>query len=193
LNAAKVLGPRFGVAVLVVDMLKGALAAVLGRAVAGDNGAYAAGASAVAGHCFLPWRGFRGGKGVATSSGTAFVCFPPYALPDIGVAALAYFASRGPRSLESGPDNHPAAKIGTLVASAAFSLAATYWWRARRPNLWGPRPTLGLPLYAIATSALIAYRFMQADRKRADRMPTAPIESDSPTPAVWTGRRPEVQ
>jgi acyl phosphate:glycerol-3-phosphate acyltransferase len=150
LNAAKVLGWKWGVVVLAGDALKGALASLAGRALAGDNGTYAAGSGAVIGHCAPVWNRFRGGKGVATSAGTALVCFPVYVPIDVSLAAGTLALSRG------------RAGIATYVASAVFVAAALYWWLRRKGNAWGPTPTVGLPLYALSTSAIIAYRFLSA-------------------------------
>jgi len=159
-NAATVLGRKWGLLVFAGDTIKGIAACLLGRATGGDNGAYLAGTTAVAGHCYPVWSRFRGGKGVATSFGTSLVCFPAYAPMDLAVAAAAFFLSKGRASLAAGPDAQPAARIGTFVASGVFSAAATYWWLRRKGNLWGPRSTAGLPLYALATSGIIAYRFL---------------------------------
>jgi len=150
LNAAKLLGWKFGVIVLAGDVLKGALASLAGRAIAGDGGAYAAGSGAVIGHCAPIWSGLRGGKGLATSAGTSIVCFPAYMAIDVALAAGTLVLSRG------------RAGTATYVASAVFIGAALYWWLARKGNLWGPKPTSGLPLYAITSSAVIAYRFLTA-------------------------------
>jgi len=150
LNAAKVLGWKWGALVLAGDAAKGALASVAGRMLAGDSGAYAAGSAAVMGHCAPIWSGFRGGKGLATSAGTALACFPAYMPVDLALAAGTLALSRG------------RAGTATYVASAIFIAAAAYWWRAKKGNLWGPKPTAGLPLYAISSSAIIAYRFLSA-------------------------------
>jgi glycerol-3-phosphate acyltransferase PlsY len=150
LNAAKTLGWKWGGLVLVGDALKGALASVAGRVVAGDSGGYAAGSGAVFGHCAPVWSGFRGGKGLATSAGTSLVCFPAYMPIDLGLAAGTLALSKG------------RAGTATFIASAVFIAASVYWWRARKGNLWGPKPTAGLPLYAITSSAVIAYRFLTA-------------------------------
>ncbi len=160
-NAGKLLGRKWGLIVLAGDMIKGAAACVVGRALVGDNGAYLAGTASVVGHCFSPWSRFRGGKGVATSFGTTLVCFPAYAPFDLAVFATTLFLSRRRASLATGPlDTQPAGRIGTFVASGVFSAAATYWWLRRKGNLWGPRSTVGLPLYALATSGIIAFRLL---------------------------------
>jgi glycerol-3-phosphate acyltransferase PlsY len=150
LNAAKILGWKWGAVVLAGDLVKGALASQLGRVLAGDNGAYLAGSGAVIGHCAPVWSGFRGGKGVATSAGTSLVCFPAYMPIDVSLAAATLALSRG------------RAGTATCAASAVFVTAALYWWLRRKGNVWGPKPTVGLPLYALSTSAIIAYRFLTA-------------------------------
>src|SRR5258705_13342382 len=66
LNAARVLGKKWGLLVIVLDAAKGALAGFIGLAF-GDAGAYAAGPAGIAGHCWPGWNGFRGGKGVAAA------------------------------------------------------------------------------------------------------------------------------
>jgi len=150
LNAAKVLGWKWGAIVLAGDAMKGAIASTTGRTIAGDDGAYAAGAGAVAGHCAPVWSGFRGGKGLATSAGTSLICFPAYMPIDLGLAAGTLALSRG------------RAGTATYIASGVFVAAALYWWRNGKGNLWGPRPTFGLPVYAISSSAIIVYRFLSA-------------------------------
>lgn len=153
-NVMSSMGKSWGVAVLAGDMAKGAAAAQAGRLLAGGNGAYLAGTAAVAGHCFPLWSGFRGGKGVAASAGTTWACFPAYVPIDVGLAALGMFVSKH-------------AGKATAIASGAFVLAAVVWRRFQLPNLWGPRPTMGLPLYAATTSAIIGYKFLSASRRAA--------------------------
>src|SRR5438445_11457282 len=92
---------------------------------------------------------------------------------DVSLAAATLAFSRG------------RAGTATYVASAVFIIAAVYWWLRGRGNAWGPRPTIGLPLYALSTSAIIAYRFLTpppattalvhlAATRNDDRVPTAP-------------------
>ena len=77
---------------------------------------------------------------------------------DIALAAATLMLSRG------------RAGTATYVASAVFITAAVYWWLRGRGNVWGPRPTIGLPLYAVATSVIIAQRFLTAPAVSSDEM-----------------------
>ncbi len=119
LNAAAVLGPRWGVAVLIADLAKGAAAGALGRALAGDTGAYLAATAAIAGHIAPVWNGFRGGKGVATSAGACLAVFPAYFPIDAGVAALSAATSPARRTVDPGVLDDLDRGGGALVAPPA--------------------------------------------------------------------------
>jgi glycerol-3-phosphate acyltransferase PlsY len=76
-NAYRVLGAKFSVAVLILDFVKGMLPVlVAGWLGAGDWLIAAAGVAAVVGHCWSPFIGFSGGKGVATGGGAVFALIP---------------------------------------------------------------------------------------------------------------------
>ncbi len=150
-NAAAVLGRRWGLAVLAADMGKGALAGAVGRSLAGPAGAYAAATASVAGHILPVWNGGRGGKGVATSAGACLAVFPAYFPADAAVAAVGAIASRN-------------AERAMQISSVAWVAAAFVWWRRRLPNGWGPEPTTGLPLFALASSVMILAKFRAARR-----------------------------
>lgn len=75
-NIARTLGWKMGVLVYVLDALKGVAAVVIGRIVAGDAGGLWCAAAAIVGHMYPITRRFKGGKGVATGSGTTFVLQP---------------------------------------------------------------------------------------------------------------------
>jgi len=154
LNAAQQLGTGWGVAVLVADAAKGVLGAALGRRVAGDCGAYAGAAAAIAGHIAPVWSGFRGGKGVATSAGACLAVFPAYFPIDAAVAALGAAGTRNPET-------------AVRWSSAAWVLSAVLWWRRRWPNLWGPRPSGALPLFATAGASMILGKFAATRRAGA--------------------------
>ena len=150
-NAAKVLGPRAGAAVLVGDIGKGALACGVGGLVAGPLGAHVAGTSSVVGHCYPVWNGFRGGKGVATSIGQCLVTFPAYfpidAAVGVATAAMPWWRQR--------------AFAATLISSVCWVAGGVLWWRRGLPNRWGPRPTIALPVASAISSAVIARRFVE--------------------------------
>ena len=76
-NALRVLGKKFSIAVLVLDMAKGVLPVVIGRSFGPPEWAIGLAAiAAVVGHCWSPYIGFSGGKGVATGGGAAVSLFP---------------------------------------------------------------------------------------------------------------------
>lgn len=56
-------------ATLVLDGAKGAVAALIARALASEDAAQVAGLMALIGHCYPIWLRFKGGKGVATFLG----------------------------------------------------------------------------------------------------------------------------
>lgn len=147
LNTHHVLGPRWAVAVSAADVGKGVAAARVGGVLAGSAGANLAATAAVAGHCFPLGR--RGGKGVATSVGQVVATFPAYLPIDIGVAAatsvVPFFRQR--------------TRVATSVASATWVGCSVACWRAGYRNPGGVRPTVALPLAAVASSAVIAARF----------------------------------
>jgi len=151
-NAMKMLGAGWGYGVMAADVAKGAVACAAGRRLAGDGGAHVAGTAAVIGHCFPVWNGFRGGKGVATSAGQCLATFPAYTAIDLGVAAA---TATSPRWKQR-------AFAATAIASGCWVASGFIWWRRGWPNAWGPRPTVGLPAAAAASSAVILYKFATA-------------------------------
>ena len=75
-NSIRVLGKKAGVAVLLLDIGKGALAACLPFLLMVDINPLYTGLIAVIGHCFPIFAGFRGGKAIATTAGTLLVANP---------------------------------------------------------------------------------------------------------------------
>lgn len=106
-NAFRVLGWKTGLAVTILDIVKGAIAAIsvvvffetyplLGPLP--DINPIAlrliAGLSAVFGHVFTVFAGFKGGKGVSTAAGMMFGIAPITTLIVLGIFLLVVFISR---------------------------------------------------------------------------------------------------
>lgn len=85
-NLGRVLGRRWGIAVGVLDVLKGLVPTLVVLLTLGTWLALVAGAACVLGHIYSPYLGGRGGKGVATSLGAMLAVVPWAAL--VGLAAF---------------------------------------------------------------------------------------------------------
>ncbi|HYF82284.1 MAG TPA: glycerol-3-phosphate 1-O-acyltransferase PlsY [Clostridia bacterium] len=117
-NSFRVMGWKAGILVVAVDIFKGfAAAAWVSRlnisGVPTENGILVpilAGAAAVLGHCFTIFAHFKGGKGIATSTGVLLALFP-IALLVSAAAFAAVLTSSGYVSLSS------------LTAAVAFPIA----------------------------------------------------------------------
>ncbi len=82
-NVFRVVGKKWGIAVLLLDALKGYGAVVLSVLAAphlGPHARLAVGITAILGHVFPVWLKFKGGKGVATSLGVFLALIPGPAL-----------------------------------------------------------------------------------------------------------------
>jgi glycerol-3-phosphate acyltransferase PlsY len=108
-----------GAATFLLDVLKGALAVLLGARLAAigfphlrphDSMALAA-LCAVLGHMFPVWLGLRGGKGVATAFGVFLVLVPYAALGSLAVFAVVFALGRY-------------VSLASILGAAAFPLFA---------------------------------------------------------------------
>jgi len=134
-NALRSYGKGGGVAVLVLDALKGALAVLLCRLVTQDPSWEAFGAfAAVLGHCYSPWLRFKGGKGVATWLGALAVIAWPVALAFVALWLIVVVPTRW-------------ASLGSL--SATVLSAAGLWLRTGDASLG---------LWAAAAAAVIVWK-----------------------------------
>jgi len=94
-NVSRVLGKKYGLLVLLLDALKGALSVLLAKAggLPLDYQVLAA-LGAVWGHCFSPWLSFKGGKGVATALGAFLVISPKVTLLALLVFLAVFLTTR---------------------------------------------------------------------------------------------------
>jgi acyl phosphate:glycerol-3-phosphate acyltransferase len=101
-NTYRVLGPRWGTFVMIMDMLKGIVAVKLAlllpeyadSEVQLQNLQTGLGLAAVLGHIFPIWAEFRGGKGVATLFGLVLGISPWTALSCVGIFVLVLYLTR---------------------------------------------------------------------------------------------------
>jgi glycerol-3-phosphate acyltransferase PlsY len=93
-NAGRVLGVRWGVAVGLLDLLKGLVPTLLALWLGDRLTAYAVGLACVLGHVLSPFLHGRGGKGVATSMGAVLAVFPWFALGMFLVFGLMLWRTR---------------------------------------------------------------------------------------------------
>ncbi len=79
-NVLRVSKPR-SIICLIGDLGKGIVAILLlYRVTEPETAAWILGLAVMLGHCYSPWLGFDGGKGIATSAGVMFVLQPQLAL-----------------------------------------------------------------------------------------------------------------
>ncbi len=116
-NTFRVLGPKWGLFVMICDALKGFLAVKLAMFASNTemsditflNFQLILGIAAVLGHVFPVWAGFKGGKGVATLFGLVIGISPWTALACSGVFLLVLYLTRF-------------VSLSSILASVAFPL-----------------------------------------------------------------------
>jgi glycerol-3-phosphate acyltransferase PlsY len=75
-NMTRVFGISYGLLALVMDALKGVIAALVGMWLMGPIGGYVGAIGAIVGHNWPVFMKFKGGKGIATSIGALLVLMP---------------------------------------------------------------------------------------------------------------------
>lgn len=93
-NMIRAYGLKIGVITFIFDMLKGVLAAFLGKLIAGMEGAYIAGIMVIVGHNWPVFMQFKGGKGVATTIGVLLSLHPIVTLICFIIGVSIAFAGR---------------------------------------------------------------------------------------------------
>lgn len=76
-NTFRVLGPKYGALVFLMDLGKGFVAAMIGGLIGGEFLSVATGLLSIVAHSFSVFIHFKGGKGVATGAGVVFWWCPP--------------------------------------------------------------------------------------------------------------------
>ncbi|QKG71991.1 glycerol-3-phosphate 1-O-acyltransferase PlsY [Erythrobacter mangrovi] len=121
-------------ATVLLDAAKGALP-VLAVAQLWPGVEGIAAVAAVAGHCFTPWLGFRGGKGFATAAGVLLALAWPAMLACAAIWAATLALSR-------------ISSVSSMITVIAAPVVA-----------WGlGYPAVGWPLVAIAVIVLVQHR-----------------------------------
>lgn len=149
-NTLRTLGKTAALLVMAGDFLKGILACLIGRWLAGETspgvygGEYAAGIMAVIGHNWPLYFGFKGGKGVATALSVVLMFSPLSALicllGFVVIVAITRYVS-----------------LGSIIGGAAFPLVA---WLLGEPLL--------LVLTGILLASLIIFRHIPNIRRLLD-------------------------
>ena len=112
-NVLRTAGKLPAILTLVGDVAKGALAVVVGAAIAAGDpaGAAIAAVAAVVGNCWSVFLGFRGGKGVATGLGALLRLVPWAIVPAVIVFAAVVITTRY-------------VSLGSLLSAIGVPLAA---------------------------------------------------------------------
>lgn len=115
-NALRVMGKKAGLITLIVDVLKGTLAVMIGGLFAGDVGAMICVITVFCGHIWPVFFGFKGGKGVATAFGALLGLNPIMALTVLGVVVIAVLVSKR-------------MSVGSILGAASFPFIAYFMER----------------------------------------------------------------
>lgn len=188
-NASRVLGKTWGSVVLLLDALKGLLPVWL-LPLAFElppetvlHGRVLAGVSAIVGHSFPVWLGFRGGKGVATSLGVALILAPQATLLAAVIFATVMLSTR-------------IVSAGSLAAAVGFALCQ---WYLLQPQPWSGEKwslsgfSLGVPLLIVIRHRSNIVRLWRGEEQpwRAGKAPQAPSATDQATPAMSEKTKPQ--
>ena len=110
-NALRVMGKKAAIMTLVVDILKGLVAVILGWIIAGYPAYLWCGLFVFLGHVWPVLHKFKGGKGVATTFGVVLTLCTPAALIALAIVALGTLISKR-------------MSVGSIIGSACLPILA---------------------------------------------------------------------
>jgi glycerol-3-phosphate acyltransferase PlsY len=193
-NVGRLLGKRFFVIVFLLDLLKGLLPMLAAAAVLRDAPQepktfflwLLVGLAAILGHMFSLFLGFKGGKGVATSSGVVLGLFPYFTIPGL-IGLLIWFVTFKISRYVS---------LASIVAAIAFPVLYVAIGLWRNWSVFGEQwPLLA---FAVLVAVMIVWkhrgniaRLRAGTENRFERAahppvasPTQPSAPDPPTVGV---------
>jgi len=133
-NMLRVHGLRPGVITYVGDCFKAILSIVLGKLLAGQNGAMIAGLFVVLGHNWPVFFSFKGGKGIACCSAVFILCYPVWGIISVAAGILVIIFTRY-------------ISLGSMVMTVVFALLTIIF-----ESLWP------VGVWSILLMALAIYR-----------------------------------
>ena len=158
-NTVRVLGWKTGIPVLIFDLFKGWLAAMLPRfldAAPADSETMMAlqivcGLAAIIGHVFPVFAEFRGGKGVATTFGVLLALHPLLTLACAGIFLVVLLASGY-------------VSLGSMTAVAMFPILLVTLFKS--PSVWLTVFSIVVDAGVIATHVKNIKRLIKGEEKR---------------------------
>ncbi|MDN5364432.1 MAG: acyl phosphate:glycerol-3-phosphate acyltransferase [Eubacteriales bacterium] len=133
-NVLRVLGPGPGIITLLGDVGKGFLAAKLGFVTGGTNLAIVTGLTAIAGHSWPVYLGFKGGKIIATGFGVLLALAWQVALLALALWLIVFLLSRY-------------VSLASIVAAVSVPVSMVLW-----------RESVGLILFGLVAAAVALYK-----------------------------------
>ena len=163
-NVYRNVGPRAGLIVGAVDVIKGVVAVVLVRALADSTALeMSAGVAAMAGHNWPVFQGLRGGRGAATAIGVLLAMLPVLAVP-AGALTLAvlYLTKKAT----------PALGFFLITVPVLSWISTVLSWPAEY--------SYALATYSVGLPVMVGMTHYLSTRKFAPGRPGEPAAGDEP-------------
>ena len=113
-NVLRVLGKKAAVTTLIIDILKGVAAVLLGRYLCSENVALICGIAVFCGHIWPVFFKFKGGKGVATALGVILTTAPVIGAATLAAALALIAVSRR-------------VSVGAIICAVVFPIVASLY------------------------------------------------------------------